>query len=151
MRAMNRAVHVRPAAADRERGSVTTWLALGSIAMILAVGVAVDLTGQVHAQQHARDVAYQAARAGGQQLDNDLAVRGLEAKADPYQAASAARTYLAAADVSGTVYVRGGDTVVVETTDTYQTKFLSMVGLNRMTVTGQGEVRVVRVVGGIEQ
>jgi Flp pilus assembly protein TadG len=44
--------------------------------MIVLVGLAVDLGGQVHAQQHARAVADQAARTGGQQLDAAVAVRG---------------------------------------------------------------------------
>ena len=44
--------------------------------MIILVGLAVDLGGQVHAQQHARDVAAQAARAGGQQLQAGRAIRG---------------------------------------------------------------------------
>ena len=61
----------------RERGSVTVWLALASFVMIVVVGLAVDLTGQVHAQQRARDLAAQAARVGGQQINTPRAIRGL--------------------------------------------------------------------------
>lgn len=136
---------------DREQGSVSAWLITGSFVLIIGVGVAVDLTGQVHAQQHARDVAHQAARTGGQQLIGSEAVRGLGVHTDPYQAAQAARAYLAEAGVAGTVSVHGGDTVVVQTSDVYQTKFLSFVGLSSMRVTGEGTARVVRVVGGTEQ
>ncbi len=137
-------------AAGRERGSISAWLALSSIVMIMIVGVAVDLTGQVHAQQHARDVASQAARAGGQQLQAGQAIRGHGVAADPYQAAAAARTYLSTAGVDGTVNV-AGDTIVVHTSDTYRTQFLSIVGINSMRVTGEGQARVVRAVGGVEQ
>lgn len=136
---------------DGERGSVTSWLALSSVVMIILVGLAVDLTGQVHAQQHARNVAAQAARAGGQQLNAPQAVRGLGVQADPYQAAQAARAYLSSADISGSVRVEGGNTIVVTTNDVYQAKFLSIVGLGSMPVTGQAEARVVRAVGGVEQ
>jgi hypothetical protein len=59
-----------------QRGSVSIWLVTTGFAMIVLVGLAVDLGGQVHAQQHARAVADQAARTGGQQLDAAVAVRG---------------------------------------------------------------------------
>ena len=46
---------MQPPWSPRDRGSVTIWLALASFVMIVLVGVAVDLSGQVYAQQHARD------------------------------------------------------------------------------------------------
>ena len=60
----------------QERGSISIWLVTTGFAMIVLVGLAVDLGGQVHAQQHARAVADQAARTGGQQLQAPVAVRG---------------------------------------------------------------------------
>jgi len=137
--------------AARERGSVSSWLVTSTFVMIIGVGIAVDLTGQVHAQQHARDVAFQAARAGGQQLQGGSAIRGEGVRADPRQAAVAAQTYLAAADMTGSVSVPGGDVVVVRTSDVYETKFLSFIGLSSMRVSGEGQARVVRAVGGVEQ
>jgi Flp pilus assembly protein TadG len=119
--------------------------------MIILVGLAVDLGGQVHAQQHARDVAVQAARAGGQQLQAPLAVRGLAARADPVRAVAAARAYLAAADVSGNASLRGGDTIAVTTTATYETRFLGLIGINQLTVTGAASSRIARTVGGAER
>jgi hypothetical protein len=137
--------------AARERGSVSSWLVTSTFVMIIGVGIAVDLTGQVHAQQHARDVAFQAARAGGQQLQGGSAIRGEGAQADSRGAAVAAQTYLAASDMTGTVSVPGGDRVVVRTSDVYETQFLSFIGLTSMRVSGEGEARVVRAVGGVEQ
>src|ERR1019366_9439192 len=87
---------------DRQRGSVSIWLATASLVMIVLVGLAVDLGVQV----------------------------------DTGAAKSAARDYLAAAGVSGSATIQGGDTLVVTPTDTYQTTFLGIIGLNRMTVTG---------------
>lgn len=130
---------------------MTVWLALASFVMIVLVGVAVDLTGQVHAQQRARDIAAQAARTGGQQLDAPRAIRGLSAQANPSQAAAAARSFLAGSDVSGTATIVDGTTLVVTTTDTYETKFLSIVGVSGMRVTGKAEVRIVRAAGGVER
>jgi len=39
----------------------------------------------------------------------------------------------------------------VTVADTYETKFLSIIGLQSMRVTGTAETRVVRVVGGVER
>jgi Flp pilus assembly protein TadG len=135
----------------RERGSVSIWLATASLVMIILVGLAVDLGGQVHTQQRARDVAAQAARAGGQQILSGPAVRGQGAQADTGAAKAAARAYLAAAGMSGSATIQGGDTLVVTTTDTYQTTFLSIIGLNRLTVTGHASARIIRAVGGVQR
>lgn len=140
-----------PTTLERDRGSVTVWLALASFVMVVLVGMTVDLSGQVHAQQHARAVAAQAARVGGQQLNSSAAVRGLGAQATPGQAEQAAQAYLVASGVSGSADVQGGDTLVVSTADTYQTQFLSIIGLRQMKVTGKAEARLVRAVGGAEQ
>ncbi|EWT06795.1 membrane protein [Intrasporangium chromatireducens Q5-1] len=134
-----------------ERGSVSIWVATSGVVMVILVGLAVDLGGQVHAQQYARDVAAQAARAGGQQLQAPLAVRGIAARADPVRAIAAARAYLAAADVTGSARLRGGDTVIVTTSTTYQTRFLGLIGINQLTVTGAAESRIARTTGGAER
>ena len=134
---------------DRERGSVSIWLATASLVMIILVGLAVDLGGQVHTQQRARDIAAQAARVGGEQVLAGPAIRGRGVQVDTGAAKSAARDYLAAAGVSGSATIQGGDTLVVTTTDTYQTMFLGIIGLNRMTVTGHASTRIIRAVGGV--
>lgn len=134
-----------------ERGSVTVWLALASFVMVVLVGLAVDLSGQVHAQQRARDAAAQAARTGGQQLNAPSAIRGLGTTVNGPQAVAAAKTYLSAAGVQGSVSMVNGTTLVVNTSDIYQPKFLSIIGLRSMKVTGSAEARVVRVVEGNER
>ena len=40
-----------------ERGSISVWLAASSLVMMILVGLAVDLGGQVHAKQRAHDIA----------------------------------------------------------------------------------------------
>ena len=123
----------------RDRGSVTIWLALSSFVMIVLVGVAVDLSGQVYAQQHAHDIAAQG-------------VRGIGAQTNPTQAIAAAKAYIASAGMSGDATVTGGGTTITVTVaDTYETKFLSIIGLSSLRVTGTAETRVVRVVGGVER
>jgi len=136
----------------RDKGSVTIWLALASFVMIVLVGVAVDLSGQVYAQQHARDIAAQAARTAGQQIDASRGVRGIGAQTNTAQAIAAAKSYIAAAGMEGDATVTGGGTTItVSVVDTYETKFLSTIGLTSLRVTGSAETRVVRVVGGVER
>ena len=136
----------------RDKGSVTIWLALASFVMIVLVGVAVDLSGQVYAQQHARDIAAQAARTAGQQINSSLGVRGIGAQTNTAQAIAAATSYIAAAGMEGDASITGGGTTItVRVVDTYETKFLSIIGLTSLRVTGSAETRVVRVVGGVER
>ena len=69
----------------------------------------------------------------------------------PALAAAAARSYLAASDVFGTVQVRGSTAVIVQTSATYHTKFLGVIGIDQLHVTGSAESRIVRAVNGVER
>lgn len=137
-----------PASARGHKGSVSVWLAAASFIMIVLVGLAVDLGGQVHAQQRARAVAAQAARVAGEQLQASDAIRGLSATVEVAQARTAAQAYITAAGMTGTVTITGADLVKVDTATTYQTIFLGIIGLNSMTVTGHTESHAVRAFDG---
>src|SRR3546814_13290745 len=91
-----------------ERGAISIWVVTATIVMMTLVGLAVDLGGQVHAQQRAHDVAAQAARAGGQQVEAAPAVEGRYVALDTAAALRAAERYLVAAGVEGTVTITGG-------------------------------------------
>ena len=136
---------------NREQGSVSLWMVTAAMAMIILAGLAVDLGDQVLTRQHASNVAAQAARAGGQQLQASRAIRGQGVRTDPARAVAAARAYLAASDVTGTVQLSGGTTLVVHTAAIYPTKFLSIIGIERLSVTGSAESRIVRAVDGVER
>ena len=104
-----------------------------AMSMVLLVGLAVDLSGQVLAKQRAQDIAAEAARAGGQQLQGAAAIRGSAAVLDPHAATAAASTYLAGVpEVTGSSRVSGGDTVITDTQSTYTTKFLSIIGIRQI-------------------
>lgn len=134
-----------------ERGSIMIWLALTSLSMIVLVGLAVDLGGQVHAQQRAHDLAAQAARAGGEQVQAAPAIAGDYVHVDALAATNAARAYLSAANVEGSVSVAGGTRLTVEVTDTYQPRFLGVIGIRHLPVSGSATARLVRSLGGTEQ
>jgi Flp pilus assembly protein TadG len=142
----------RPADGDRERGSVAVWMITTALTLMLLVGLAVDLGGQVHAKQRAQNIAAEAARAGGQQLRAGAAIRGQGAIVDPGPAVAAAQTYIAGAPgLTGTVSVAGGTRIVADTQATYSTTFLSVIGVRDLTVTGHAEVQINRAVAGVSR
>lgn len=133
-----------------ERGSVSVWLALAAVALVLCVGIAVDLGGQVHAQQRARAIAAQAARTAGEEVAAAQAIRGHTPTVDVAAAKRAAQAYLAQAGVTGTVTIRSGN-VDVTVTDTDTPMFLNSIGVGTLTVTGHSSSRQVRAVQGTER
>lgn len=134
-----------------ERGSISVWLVTSSFVMMMLVGLAVDLGGQVHAKQRAHNIAAQAARTGGEQVQAAPAIEGDYVAVDAVAARHAAEDYLAASGVTGTVTISGGDTITVNVTDTYTPKFLSFIGLGDLAVTDKATARLVRSLGGSEQ
>lgn len=131
---------------DPERGSISVWAATSAVIMLMCIGVAVDLGSQVRAQQHAYDVAAQAARTGGEALDSS-SVEGRYPSLTVGQAQAAVNRYLAAAGVTGTMTVTDGTTVHVTVTDTYDPLFLGIVGVHDLTVHGKATARVIRTMG----
>ena len=134
-----------------ERGSVTLWMVTASFVMMVLVGLAVDLSGQVHTQQRAHDLAAQAARAGGQQVQAAPAIEGRYVQIDPASARTAAERYLAEAGVHGTVSVTSGDTITVRVSDVYRPRFLSFLGISHLDVTGTASARLIRSLGGTQR
>lgn len=134
-----------------DRGSISAWAAVSSIALILCVGLAVDLGGRVHTLQRAHDLAQQAARAGGQALSAAHAQRGDVLAVDVAAAKAEANRYLDAAGVTGTVTVANGTEVTVTVADTYDTIVLGIIGITSLDVTADATARTVRTLGGTEQ
>ncbi len=134
-----------------ERGSISIWMVTASFVMMVLVGLAVDLGGQVHAKQRADNIAAEAARTGAQQVQAAPAIEGRYVSIDTAAARAAAQQYLSAAGVVGTVKITGGDTIVVDVTDTYSPKFLGSIGVGDLTVTADASARLIRSLGGNER
>lgn len=130
-----------------ERGSLAVWTALVMPAFILCVGLGVDFAGHATAEQEARAVAQEAARAGGQ----FLVVRDGRASPDIRLAESAAEDYVAASSLSGSARAGAGGVITVEVSGQYPTQFLSMVGINSLPLDATGTARVVSVIAGKEE
>lgn len=141
----------RPDPGDAERGSISVFAVVVTLALIVVLGLVVDGGAKVHALQAAQATAREAARAGGQAVHAGVAVAGDGAVVDPAPARSAATAYLAAAGLPGTVTIEGGTRLRVEVTATYEPIFLGIVGIGTQSVHAQAGARLVRVIGGTEQ
>lgn len=139
-------------AAQPDRGSISLFAVVITVAMIITIGLVVDGGGRIQAQQRAQAAAREAARAGGQAIQAPLAVRGQGVYADSGPARSAARSYLSSAGVSGSVStINNGTVISVDTTENYQPIFLSIAGVGSVTVHGHAQARIVRAVDGAER
>lgn len=131
----------------RDRGSISLWAALAAFAMIVMVGIAVDFGGQAVAEQRARTIAAQAARAAGQELHQDAVTRSGQPLTDPARAVAAATTFLTQAGQNGTATVTA-TSITVTVTGSYECVFLSIIGISSLPVSGTSTAEVVRVYEG---
>lgn len=116
------------------------FVAVCVIALIGLIGLAVDGGSKMRATERADYIAGEAARAGGQAVDPADAINGKKIVVDPQAAQTAAQAYLRSAGATGTVSVSSdGKTLTVTVTGSYDTKFLSAVGIGSLSVTGHGK------------
>lgn len=134
---------------DREAGSITTYLAITVLGLLVLVGLVVDGGFKVRTAQRADTVAAEAARAAGQAVALAPVVGHQAVGVDRQAAVTAARAYLTAAGHTGTVTIGdGGTTVEVTVTTTSPTVFLALIGITDLTVTGHGQVTLVHQLSG---
>ncbi|MFD8078222.1 TadE/TadG family type IV pilus assembly protein [Streptomyces sp. NPDC059718] len=122
-----------------DQGGIAVFVAICTVALLAIAGLVLDGGGKLRATERADALALEAARAGGQALDPTDAVTGTAIHVDPAAAEAAASEYLRQAGVHGIVRVspdRSELTVVVTTT--YATRFLLVIGIGSMDVTGHG-------------
>lgn len=139
------------AQAQGETGAVSPFLAIATLALLMALGFADDIGGTaVTARQDATAYAGEAARTGGQAIHAGAAIQGGPATIDHAAAVTAARRYLHAAGVTGTVRFTDPATLIVEVTVTRRTVFLPLVGIDEVTATASATARIRRGVTGEE-
>jgi Flp pilus assembly protein TadG len=132
-----------------ERGSVTMFVAVAAVGLLVLAGLVVDGSAKVRAVQRADRVAAEAARAAGQAIDLTAALQGSAIRADRRPALAAANAHLEAAGLVGSVELASdGSAITVVTRATEPTVFLSLIGVPRFTVAGHAEVRLVHSVRG---
>ncbi len=133
---------------DRERGSVSLFFVMVTLALLVVIGLVVDGGAQIRNRQRADTSAQEAARAAGQAVNPAAAINGDGAQLQLGTAQAAAQQYLASAGVQGSVTTTGGTTVHVHTTTTYSPSFLGVIGVGSLSASADADVRVVRQLGG---
>lgn len=119
---------------DDERGSLSAYVLITIVVLIVVTGLVVDSAGKYQEDARAQQLASNAARTAVNSISGDTVLIG-SLNLNAAQAETVARDYLAAAGVTGTVIV-AGQVVSVEVQTTYITKFLSLIGAN--TLPGKG-------------
>ncbi len=133
----------------RDRGSMSLFFAVTTVALLMVMGLLVDGGGALNASNRATSLAQEAARTAGQQLDPAQAIEGTAITIDPDAAQVAAQDYLAAAGVQGDVTIDGtGRTLTVTVHDTYHTYFAQLVGKGTINVTGTATAHLQTQAGG---
>ena len=118
---------------DGDRGSLTAYLLIMSVALIVLAGLVLDGGAALTAHGTAADTAQQAARAGADALDETSLRTNTPAglTANPAAARAAAARVLDAAGVTGDITVNGA-TVTVTARATKPTAILAIVGIGQV-------------------
>ncbi|MEU8637662.1 pilus assembly protein TadG-related protein [Amycolatopsis sp. NPDC048633] len=120
-----------------ERGSASVLMLGLCLALLIAVGFAIDGTRKGLAYSQATAIAEEAARAGAQALHARSLANGSDADVEPAVAEAEAQRYIASAGVTGTAHADERE-VVVDTVISRTTIFLGSVGIAEFTVHGHG-------------
>ncbi|MEV4105926.1 pilus assembly protein TadG-related protein [Nonomuraea sp. NPDC049649] len=132
-----------------DRGSVTAFSVVFTMALLICAGLVVDGGTKIQAYREAYAVAEEAARAGAGQVDVDrVYVKGGRIEIDSTKALSAARAYLGSAGHQGRAAMTGDRTIQVTVTVSRPTKLVSLMGITSVTATAKASARMFH---GIEQ
>lgn len=131
---------------DQRGMALAVWTAVAMPALILMVGIGVDFSGHAAAEQEARSLAAQAARAA----THEVIVTREGARIHESAARTAATAFVAAAGYDGSVAFDGDDEVSVTVTGSHPTLFLGLIGINEIPVRVSAGARAVRTVDGSE-
>jgi hypothetical protein len=130
-----------------DRGRVSVFLAIAIGAVLVVIGLTYDGVGRLRAYQRADNLAAEAARSAGQQIDVAGAIGGGAKVVSSADAVAAAQAFIAKLDepgVSATVTAVDGDTELqVVVTITYDTVMLDLFGFaDTYEVTGNASVEL---------
>lgn len=125
-----------------ERGSVTVFVVVLTMALMLVGGLILDGGFTLAAQRRAFNEADAAARAGAQAVDLDALRATGAVQLDPAAATALAELYLAGTGHRGTVRV-DGDVVCVTVSFHQPMAILGAVGVGPLEINGEGEARAV--------
>lgn len=130
-------------ATPRDRGMVTAFITIFTLAIIFVTGLVLDGGNLLVARRQAANEAEAAARAGAQEIDEAVLRATGEAVLDEERAAVAAHAYLERIGREGDVSVSGNE-VSVDLRLDRPLYILGIGGLADVTVEGSGSARNVQ-------
>ena len=136
----------RPHRWSGEQGSITTFVVLLVVPMMMMAGLAFDGGRILTGRREAFDIAQNAALAGAQAIDG-AAVRQGEVSVNATLVHATAAQYLSDTGHTGTVSVTATE-VSVQVTQQVDMWLLSVIGVGPKTVVGVATSRLVRGVEG---
>ncbi|GAA1195056.1 hypothetical protein GCM10009608_33140 [Pseudonocardia alaniniphila] len=119
-------------------------MAIVVIALFVVIGLGIDGVRAAQGLANADAIAEETARTAAQSLDTAALRRGTAA-VDPTRAIAAARTYLAAAGVDGTVTVVAPQRVRVQVRITRPTVLLGLLGQAEIVSEGTADAQLVAI------
>jgi Flp pilus assembly protein TadG len=131
---------------DADRGAATLFVIGLSTMLLVLSGLVVDGGMAINARAQAADVAEQAARAGAQEIDENVLRNSGNVVLDADAASDAAEGFLnesgfsAKPNADGTVTVNG-DEVTVAVSRNYNTIMLGLIGIGEFTVSADATAR----------
>ena len=126
--------------------ALSVWATMMLPAFIVAVGLGVDFAGHSAAEQEARAVARQAARAA----THEVVISVDEVRLDAPKARSAAISFAAASGYPATVTISQGIRADVVIESAYDTVFLGLIGIHEIGFEVDATARVAATVDGSE-
>ena len=122
--------------ARRDDGRVAVFFVILAPAFIALLGLIVDGGGKVRALQRADNIATEAARTAGQEINAPQAIVGGAKEVDPARAINAAQAYIAATGATGTVVISPDlQHVTVTVRITYAPVVLGSFGVDPWSIT----------------
>jgi Flp pilus assembly protein TadG len=124
-----------------ERGQAIAWVAIFLPALLVVLGLVIDVGLAFAARRDLQDEADAAAQAGAMQIDQTTYDATASVQLEPDQARQAALQYLSAhADVSPSVVVTS-DSVQVTVRKSWRTAFIRLFGVREITMSASATAR----------
>ncbi|MFI6321596.1 pilus assembly protein TadG-related protein [Nonomuraea sp. NPDC050556] len=132
-----------------DRGSVTGFVMVFVLALLLCAGLVIDGGAKLQAYREAYAVAEEAARAGAGQVDVDrVYAQGGRFEIDTAKALAAARAYLGTSGHPGSAAMTGERTIEVTASVTKKTVLLSLIGVTSVEATARASAQMLQ---GVDQ
>jgi hypothetical protein len=143
---------VRVLRGGRDRGTISIFVAISATFMLVFLGIVVDAGGRLRTKELADALAQEAARVGGQQIDQDSLLSGKGYLINQKDACDAATFYLRsdprlAGDPDLQVVCPDpkqppSSSVTISITMHYRTALLSLFNVSTLSVSGTGTAKL---------